>query len=544
MLCSRSIHAGGAAPQANIYCTMCKSFYCAECEANFHDSISPSHAQYVTHSLNVDPFTGKCKTHSGSSLNYFCCTHRCLCCADCQLNGGDHCNCNIIPFSSVDITRTKNDLWYAIERIEAGIHGVRSFPVEIFDEKHAAYEDRTNKVATEIRQAFNDIREAIDRKEAELLTKIEEFYNESAGDIDNIITEFNNIDEVSEVLNLAKQIEHTWDDSKPKEMVQKTSDIVNASMKLESLIKRSIDIVTNDITFSVTIDDTLAQAIASCGDVKYSSNIYVPKLKVESVGSDEATFSWNDAQVKDTVYLIRAKKTNAKGAYNLCECTDQKCTVKNLDPDTEYLFWIKVLLGGSLGFSSDTVLIRTEQKKDESMADWAWAQCPQGVYNSSAYAINENKPTRIATKSGDWGYSTIIGNTHILLNKVSSWDIKVRKSRDGNGVFVGVAPYDINQNEDNTDKYGWYFNCYNSALVSGPPHNYRGDKEYGPRKGDGHYIRTGKTVGVVMDTIKSELSFVLDKANYGAAYEGIPLDKPLVPCVLLWFRNDSVELLC
>ena len=45
-----------------------------------------------------------------------------------------------------------------------------------------------------------------------------------------------------------------------------------------------------------------------------------------------------------------------------------------------------------------------------------------------------------------------------------------------------------------------------------------------------------------MDTTKGELSFVVNGVNLGVAYEGIPLDKPLVPCVILRHRGDSVEL--
>ena len=45
-----------------------------------------------------------------------------------------------------------------------------------------------------------------------------------------------------------------------------------------------------------------------------------------------------------------------------------------------------------------------------------------------------------------------------------------------------------------------------------------------------------------MDTAKGELSFVLNGMNLGIAYEGIPLDKPLVPCVVLGYKDDSVEL--
>ena len=45
-----------------------------------------------------------------------------------------------------------------------------------------------------------------------------------------------------------------------------------------------------------------------------------------------------------------------------------------------------------------------------------------------------------------------------------------------------------------------------------------------------------------MDTTKGELSFILNGVNLGVAYEGIPLDKPLVPCVFLKFGRDSIEL--
>ena len=46
-----------------------------------------------------------------------------------------------------------------------------------------------------------------------------------------------------------------------------------------------------------------------------------------------------------------------------------------------------------------------------------------------------------------------------------------------------------------------------------------------------------------MDTTKGELSFVLKGVNYGVAFNGIPLNKPLVPCVVLEYPGDSVELI-
>ena len=45
-----------------------------------------------------------------------------------------------------------------------------------------------------------------------------------------------------------------------------------------------------------------------------------------------------------------------------------------------------------------------------------------------------------------------------------------------------------------------------------------------------------------MDTTKGELSFAVGGLSLGVAYKGIPLDKPLAPCVLLGWVGDSVEL--
>ena len=49
-------------------------------------------------------------------------------------------------------------------------------------------------------------------------------------------------------------------------------------------------------------------------------------------------------------------------------------------------------------------------------------------------------------------------------------------------------------------------------------------------------------MGIVMDTKRGDLSFALGGVNLGVAYKGIPLDKPLVPCVILRKSSDSVEL--
>ena len=175
----------------------------------------------------------------------------------------------------------------------------------------------------------------------------------------------------------------------------------------------------------------------------------------------------------------------------------------------------------------------------------AWKECPDYVSKDMKYSVDEENPRIASFDGGNWGYScTIIGNPALPLNKVTSWSIKILKTKgkDGLGIHVGVAPSGINQAEDdNNFKCGWYFACWSSGLYSGPPHNFR-NKVYGPRKKDGQYVHTGDSIDVVMDTANGGLSFVVNGVNLGVAYEGIPLDKPLMPCVLIKWQGDSVEL--
>ena len=212
-----------------------------------------------------------------------------------------------------------------------------------------------------------------------------------------------------------------------------------------------------------------------------------------------------------------------------------------LEPSTLYILKVRIECHDEKSEWSEEAEFTTP----EDLWCCVWKECPDNVDDVyRKYSLDEKNP-RVATKTNDDGYCTIIGNTPLPHNKVTSWNIKILKSRDNNGnsIWIGIAPSDIDLNQGwNGDKCGWYFCCWDSTLCSGPPHNYVG-KEYGPRKGTGKYVHTGDNVGVVMDTAKGELSFVLNGVNHGVAYKGIPLDKPLVPCVLLLCQGDSVELI-
>lgn len=159
------------------------------------------------------------------------------------------------------------------------------------------------------------------------------------------------------------------------------------------------------------------------------------------------------------------------------------------------------------------------------------------------YMIPRENPRRVTRVNGD-EWCIVIGSSILPLERVLSWKIKVEKSigDDGDCICMGITPFDEDEGNCSFEKIGWYYNCYNGKLWSGPPHNYCW-KEYGKRFKEGTNIKSGDEVGVIMDTKKGQLSFVVHGQNYGIAFDGIPLDRPLVPAVLLAWEGDTVEII-
>lgn len=172
---------------------------------------------------------------------------------------------------------------------------------------------------------------------------------------------------------------------------------------------------------------------------------------------------------------------------------------------------------------------------------FGWKECPGHVNPDRRYSVY-GKNDSVTGKTYNGGECAVIGNKPLPPEKLVSWNVKILKSKENNGkyIYIGVAPSDINQNEDNSDKCGWYLDCSCVRLRSGPPHKYI-DKEYasGDEAGN-HRIMSGSNVGVMLDTRYGNISFSVDKVDLGVAYEGVPLDKPLVPCVILCYKDDSV----
>lgn len=271
----------------------------------------------------------------------------------------------------------------------------------------------------------------------------------------------------------------------------------------------------------------------------------IPKgLKFVGASSDMVTIAWDPIKHSGCYYEVEIASSSGEAVYHTVE---PKYSFTGLEATTEYSTRVRAIVPNKTGQEciwSDPLDVET----GADFSECAWKKCPDAINTYRTYKVS-GEDDRIATKL-NYGreFATIIGDTQIPLGTVTSWVVRVVHTDEsfgggGGSLFIGVAPFDIDQDVDrNHEICGWYYGCYRSALFSGPPHKCNA-KPIGPRKGDGRYVRCGSLIGVTMDTVKGELSFSLDKEDLGVGFTGIPLDKPLVPCVITPNSGDSVMII-
>lgn len=273
------------------------------------------------------------------------------------------------------------------------------------------------------------------------------------------------------------------------------------------------------------------------------SIIETPKaqnLVATPTSHDSITLSWDPIPRSDATYKVKVKSTDKTENLTINCGSSTTCTAKDLRQNTKYHFWVLATSMGRPSGWSAGVAVKTQR-----CWDCIWKECPEHLNKERKYVVS-TKNLRVITKTVD-GWSTAVGNVPLPLDRVSMWDIKILKTKwdDGGNILVGVAPLGVDQDaEYNRNRCGWYIDCYEAKLCSGPPHGYSW-KEYVQqkrRKRSGQYVRVDDVVGVIADMKRGEISFALNDANLGVAYEGIPVDKPIVPCVIFYWSGDSVEI--
>lgn len=525
---------------ATVLCSECFKCYCYECNERVHDK-DPMKGLHKTEAIPGGvKIEASCSLHKDEPLEMICIDEVKLCCPTCKTENS-HKGHNVVSIQDngansaatvnaqfADVVKRSDEL---DEKITSAIEGIRR---EIDGAKKS------------VQETFDEARNKLDDEEAEVIDKLEKIYEESEELLQRNLCTLRDIRDYSTMLNEAYSEIH----GEGKESSRLLDLNLVCEMK-EQL--RTVEELCKIMMPSVKIEwDGHAKEL-SYTKCLFNGGPIPNSISFPAILSRKIDISWdcnldeiNNEDRKKIKYVVEVKKGNddeERGWNEVYSGTDKKCSASGLEKGTDYDVRVKCVIGDLQGEWSG--IAKTKTKEISIFSECVWKECPESVDPNRKYALPDEKNGRIARKIGSRDWCTIAGNIPLPLNKTTSWGIKILKSKedDGGFIYIGVAPSSIDQNErENSKKCGWYFDCYYSKLRSGPPQNSL-DVIYGPRqKRKGEYVRSRDTVGVAMNTADGKLSFSVNGADLGVAYVGIPLDKPLMPCVLLYQHGDSVEL--
>ena len=425
------------------FCPECKIYMCNKC-LNIHSSFFKNHNTY---NINKDEeiFTGFCqeKNHP-NKLEYYCKIHNKLICAAClckvnKIGDGQHKDCDVCIIQDIKDEK-KNKLKENIKLLEELDNKFNNNMKEIMGVFQKIEKDK-DELKLKIQNIFTKIRNTLNEREEELLSKVDNIYNKKYLSTEIIKKAEKLPKQIKLSLEKGKLLDKEWDENH-------IYSYVNDCINIENNIK---------------IINTINENINKCN----------------SANKENIKFSPNEDSLQ---YFLETVKSFGK-------------------------------LNGN---------------------KYSFRECPNNMKENRKYIVTgENK--NILTKIGNSeSMGTICEYELDKSIEEHKWKIKFLKTQN-KGINVGVAPIDFDiLSTQHYTSCGWYIYCRTSTLYSGPPFNYSNKQT--------NLGKIKDEIVVVMNMKKRTLKFIINNEDKGDSYTDIPIDKPLFPAVLLYDKNDSVEI--
>ena len=174
---------------AILFCQICKVYLCNKC-LDFHSKLFQNHITQKLTKENKEIFTGLClENEHRNILEYYCKNHNQLCCAACiskikDEKNGKHKDCEI--YKLIDIKPEKEKKFkqnYAkLQDISKSLEPTINEFKLLIDEVNKNKEE----LIKEIQKAFTNLRNALNKREEQLLLEVEEINKEKYFDDDMI----------------------------------------------------------------------------------------------------------------------------------------------------------------------------------------------------------------------------------------------------------------------------------------------------------------------------------------------------------------------
>ena len=229
-----------------IYCQKCDIYMCNKCK-QLHSDLFQSHQTFQIDNFKdkdmISIFTCFCKdSNHNVEFEYFCKTHNILCCAKCiskikTKENGKHGNCDICLINDIQKEK-KEKLNENIKILEELSVNLKKTIEELKTLFNKINENKENLVIN-IQKIFTQFRNKINKKEDEIITKINNKYNKLYFKEDLIKLSENLPNKVNKLLEQSKCLNKEWKDDK-------LISSINNCIQLEKSIK-NINVIKEKI---------------------------------------------------------------------------------------------------------------------------------------------------------------------------------------------------------------------------------------------------------------------------------------------------------
>lgn len=263
-----------------------------------------------------------------------------------------------------------------IEREEPVLQDISQELVKELD----SFQNKIDEAKEHVRGQFTEIREILDRKEREILERIEETQSDEE-ELNQLISDTGSVlDECQATLTTGKTLLSKWKSTNFKASVaDKAIYVVNKAKEIQR-IKRTYDEVHKHKAVAVFRDfedqaKKITQLINSVPAVvvKRIPTIGPMRLGAKEVGPFFVTLEWDRVDGKYDVSLQKEGEVgNPKSSF---KCSGNKITINTLEPNTTYKFRVKEKRGGAAGEWSDALVVKTAASTIENMISLLMNHC-------------------------------------------------------------------------------------------------------------------------------------------------------------------------
>ena len=285
-------------------CCDCKIYMCNKCE-NLHSGLFMNHNVYnLEHNIN-NIFSGFCKQENHfDKLDYFCKTHNTLCCSSCivkvkKKGRGQHSECDVCIIEDIK-NEKKEILQKNIKELENISDSIQTSIKELKETFEKIYNNKEN-IKMKIQKTFTDIRNYLNKREDELLSKVD-------NEFDKLVIDENKIKDLEKLPNKVKisidkvnNINNGWDDeNKLCSLINECLNIENSIKDIKILNSNNLKFTSFDIEFNITEKEmnTLKNIISNFGYIGENNKFLKSEIKLNNLKDYSLSGENNDIITK------------------------------------------------------------------------------------------------------------------------------------------------------------------------------------------------------------------------------------------------------